>query len=135
MNAPRINSRQKGAAFERAIAKELLLLTGVTFKRELEQYRASDHGDLVAADHPAWPFIIECKAYADGTGCKPEWKAQASKAAVAAGKQPAVIYKFNRRPIRCAIPLSALCPHLPADEWAEISLEGLAMIASERMAG
>jgi len=130
----RINSRQKGAAFERAVAKELLLLTGVTFKRELEQYRAGDHGDL-AADNPLWPFILECKSYSAGTGCKPEWQAQASKAAAAADKHPAVVFKFNRRPIRCAVPLNALCPAWPADEWAEISLPALAMIAAERMAG
>lgn len=132
MNQPRINSRQKGASFERAVAKELLLLTGVNFRRELEQYRAADHGDLIA-DNPAWPFTVECKSYSDGSGCRAEWKEQARKAANAAGKQPVVVFKFNRRPIRCAIPLSALCAAWPAEEWAEITLEALAMIAAERM--
>lgn len=128
-----VNSRQKGAAFERAVAQELLMLTGVSFRRDLEQYRASDRGDLIA-DDPAWPFLIEAKAYAAGTGCKPEWKEQASRAAKAAGLVPVVVYKFNRRPITCALPLSAICPAMPADQWAEVSLRGLAFIAAEKMA-
>ena len=133
MNAPSINGRNKGAAFEREIAKELLLLTGVGFKRDLEQYRAADHGDLIP-DDPAWPFTLELKRYASGKSCLPAWQDQASKAAQAAGRIPVVIYKFNHAPIRCALPLSALCPAMPADQWAEISLQGLACLAAEKMA-
>src|SRR5699024_8485488 len=89
------HSRNKGSAFERAIAARLFDLTGVTLKRDLEQYRAADHGDLIA-DNDQWPFLIECKAYAIGTGCKPEWKSQATAAGKSVGKLPVVIYKFNR---------------------------------------
>jgi hypothetical protein len=40
-----VNGRAKGAAAEREIAKLLFDELGMTFKRDLEQYRAADHGD------------------------------------------------------------------------------------------
>lgn len=128
-----INGRAKGAAFERAVAQELLLLTGITFRRDLEQVRTAGRGDLEPSD-PAWPFSLELKRYASGTGCKPEWKEQASRAAKTAGLIPAVVWKYNHRPIACSIPLSALCPAMPADQWADITLRGLAHLAAEKMA-
>lgn len=131
--APRVNGRNKGSAFERQIAKELFLLTGVGFRRNLEQYRAADNGDLTP-DDPAFPFVIECKAYAAGTGCKPAWKDQASKAAKAAGRIPCVVWKYNNRPVTCSVPLTALCPAMPVDQWADITLRGLAFLAAEKMA-
>lgn len=126
-----INSRNKGSTFERAVAIELELLTGIRFKRDIEQYRAADHGDLIPSD-PAWPFVLECKRYATGTGCTPAWKAQAEKAAAAEGKIPAVIFKFDRRDVRVAVPMYALGYGYPG--WAEIDLPALAYIAAERMA-
>ena len=128
-----VNGRTKGSAFERQVAKELFLLTGVTFKRDLEQCRDAGRGDLVPDDNN-FAFLIECKRYASGTGCKPEWKEQASRAAKAAGLIPAVVWKYNHRPIACSIPLSALCPAMPADQWADITLRGLAHLAAEKMA-
>ena len=125
------NSRNKGASFERQIALELELMTGVRFKRDLEQVRAAEHGDLIAED-PQWPFLIECKRYASGNGCAPAWKAQAIKAAAAQGLIPVVIYKFDRLPIRVALPLYALGCGYP--DWAEIDIQALAYIAGEMMA-
>lgn len=127
-----INSRNKGSTFERAVALELELLTGIKFKRDIEQYRAADHGDLIPSD-PAFPFVLECKRYASGTGCKPEWMVQAGKAAAAEGKIPAVIFKFDRRAIRVAVPFIALGHD--RDAWAEITLDDLAYFAREIMAG
>jgi len=132
-----INSRNKGAAFEREIAKELHLQTGVTFQRDLEQYRAADRGDLIATDD-AWPFVVECKRYAAGDGCRSTWQAQATKAATAAGKLPCVVFKFDRRPVRVSVPFAAIAAGLDAKsdcaEWVEISIDGLAYIAREIMA-
>lgn len=128
---PKANSRNKGATFERAIAIELELLLGIGFARNLEQSRAVDHCDLIPSD-PAFPFSLELKAYAEGTGCKPAWQEQAARAAVKNGKLPAVIYKYNRRPVRVSIPMTALgCAH---PEWMEVSLNGLAYLARELMA-
>lgn len=134
---PKANSRAKGAAFERAVAQELELLTGVGFKRDIEQYRAADHGDLIPND-PAWPFVVECKRYANGGGCLDAWKDQATRAAIAADKLPAVVFKFDRMPVRVAVPFSAIAIAYggtdDCGEWANISLQGFAHLAAEIMA-
>ena len=126
-----INSRAKGATFERAIAKELFLLTGVTFARNLEQSRAVDHCDLIA-DNAAWPFSLELKAYAAGVGCRPEWQRQSKRAAAKTGKLPCVIFRYNRRPVRVSVPMKAL--GYDCGEWVETTLDGLAYLAREIMA-
>ena len=129
------SSRTKGATFERDIARELFLLTGVTFKRNLEQTRQADHGDLVA-DDADWPFSCELKRYASGISCLSSWKVQASKAAALCGKIPAVIFKFDRQPIRVAVPIDVLFGTSDdcRDEWAEMTLDGFAYISREMMA-
>jgi Holliday junction resolvase len=128
-------SRNKGSGFERDVARILCELTGVRFQRNLEQVRAADHGDLVP-DDPAFPFLIECKRYASGVSCLTAWKDQASRAAAASRKIPAVVFRFDRRPVRVAVPLwcAAGSRGQPSGEWAEISVEGLAYLASEFMA-
>jgi hypothetical protein len=132
------HSRRKGASFERQIATALRDLTGVKFQRNLEQYRAANHGDLDPSD-PAWPFALELKAYASGSGCRPAWKDQATKAAEAVNRIPCVIYKFDRVPVRCAVPMTAMCAAFGgtdnSGEWVEVTLDGLAYLASEIMAG
>ena len=132
-----INSRNKGATFERDIARELELLTGVRFQRNLEQSRAVDHCDLIP-DDPAWPFSLELKRYASGTGCKPAWWAQARRAAAKTGKTPCVVYKYDRREVRVCLPIQLLGNgSLPADQedlWFETSINGLAYVAREIMA-
>ena len=131
------NSRQKGAAFERAIARQLHDETGITFKRDLRQYQEQDHGDLVPSDD-AWPFLIECKAYATGADMRPAWWEQAATAAAKTGAHPAVIYKFNNRPPRARIAMGAIAeahggtPDAPG--WVETDIAGLAYVALEIMA-
>lgn len=132
------NSRQKGAAFERAIAKELFAETGITFKRDLDQYREKDRGDLLA-DNSAWPFLIECKAHAKGTDCRAAWITQANKAARGTGLYPVVVYKFNNTPIKCRVSFEALAEafggHATINKGADVTLQGLAYLAREIMAG
>jgi len=101
-----VNGRQKGAAAEREIAKLLLDELGMTFKRDLEQYRAADHGDLTC-DEP-FPFVIEVKRY--GTGCapQPKWWDQVCAAAQACEKQPLLVYKYNHQQWRWRIPAQVL---------------------------
>ena len=132
-----VNGRNKGSAFERQVAKLLEAELGIAFKRDLEQYRAGDHGDLIA-DDPDFPFVIECKRYAQGTGCRPNWWAQASAAAEAAGKLPCVIFKFDRRDIRCVVSFTALYEafgsEYESEHHAELTLEALCYISREIMA-
>lgn len=133
-----VNSRGKGAGFERQVARLLEAELGMAFKRDLEQYRAGDHGDLIA-DDPDFPFIIECKRYAQGTGCRASWWAQANAAANAVGKLPCVVYKYDRRDIRCVVSITALYmafgSECKSEHQAEVSLETLCWIAREIMAG
>ena len=103
---PKINSRNKGAAFERDIAKilnEFFIEEGIDYqtKRNLDQYQQKDQCDL---DMPY--FAIECKFYKEGDLLKPACWNQVCKSSD--GKIPALIYKFNRRPIRVCVPLSAI---------------------------
>ena len=102
----KINSRNKGAQFERDIAKilnEFFIEEGIDYqtKRNLDQYQQKDLCDL---DMPF--FAVECKFYKEGDLLKPAWWTQVCKSSN--GKIPALIYKFNRRPIRVCVPLSAI---------------------------
>lgn len=130
------NSRNKGATFEREIAKLLHDDLGIGFKRDIEQYRAADHGDLIPED-PDFPFVVECKRYAKGTGCAPDWWAQAQRAADAAGKLPCVIYKYDRREIRCVVPFTALYQAFGSacqcDHQAELTFEAFCYLVREMM--
>lgn len=131
------NSRQKGAAFERHVASNLCDLLGIKFKRDLDQYRQRDRGDLIA-ECDAFPFLIECKARANG-GFQKGWWEQAVTAAAETGQDPAVVYKFDHKPIRVRLGLDAVIYSLARetvadDVWIETDLEGFAYITRERLA-
>jgi hypothetical protein len=133
-----VNGRNKGSQFERSTATLLEAELGISFKRDLEQYRASDHGDLIPSDD-AFPFVIECKRYANGTGCRVSWWEQAKAAAAAVGKLPAVIYKYDRRDIRVVVPFTALHRAFGGEghtvnHQAEMDIEAFCYIAREIMA-
>ena len=102
----KINSRQKGASFERDIAKRLNNFFeehAIDFKakRNLEQYQEKDLGDLNIPNH-----TIECKRYASGNWYKEDWWEQVWQSC---GKEiPVLIWKYNHQPIRVCIPLWAV---------------------------
>ena len=120
------NSRTKGAAFEREVAKLLLLELGISFKRDLRQYQTSCHGDLISSD-PAFPFELELKRYASGpiSGTGNWWK-QVTTAANKTGKRPALIYKYDRQPIRCVVEMQGV--------RCNVSFEDFCYLAREEMA-
>lgn len=126
------HSRNKGASYERQIARELFDLTGIKFARNLRQYQTSGDDDL-RADADEWPFAIECKRYASATTCRAGWKEQAANAAQRLGKLPCVVWRGDRMATRVSVPLSALCAAMPTDEWADLSIEGFATLAREIM--
>ena len=131
-----INSRNKGASFEREIAQMLEAELGFQFKRDLRQYQAADYGDLVTDDH--FPFLIECKRYAAGTGMKQAWWDQASRAAAKTEQWPCVIYKYDRQDIRCVVPLEAVVHEItcatPSDHRVELTFAGFCYVARELLA-
>ncbi|WP_103171574.1 hypothetical protein [Paracoccus sp. SY] len=124
-------NREKGASFERYIANELFLRLGISFRRDLDQYRERERGDLITDDEN-WPFLVECKKVRQiSLGA---WRKQATAAARKANRRPAVIYQPPYKPTAVSVPLSAFCDAWPSNEWAEITLDGFCLLAREIMA-
>ena len=106
------NSRNKGAAFEREIANSLneeLNLT-VPLKRILEQTREKFLPDLILGN-----WYLECKRYGQGNEPVEKWWSQVLDAAKNRGI-PALIYKFNNRPIKVRVPLHTINNNLMKDD-------------------
>ena len=102
-----VNGRQKGASFERTICNALQDDLNVkTAKRDFEQYRSADRGDILIDDN-SFPYTIECKRYKKGSWSQSWWD-QVEKAAEAADKEPVLVYKFDRQPIRVVMRLEHL---------------------------
>ena len=127
------NGRNKGAAFEREVAKMLFDELGISFKRDLEHYREGEHGDLIPSD-PMFPFTLELKRYKDGPiGGQSSWWEQTCTAAKREGKWPALIYKYDRKQIRCVVPLGVVAADRAADGLIEMDFETFCYVAREEM--
>ena len=100
-----INSRNKGAAFERQIANALIedLKLKNPVKRILEQTRTKELPDLMLGR-----WCIECKAYGSGAEPRPDWWEQVLASSSNSNMKPALVYKFNNRPIKVRILASSL---------------------------
>ena len=100
-----INSRNKGAAFERQIANALINDLNLTnpVKRILEQTRTKELPDLMLGT-----WCIECKAYGTGAEPRPDWWDQVLTSSNQHNLKPALVYKFNNRPIKVRILASSL---------------------------
>ena len=103
-----VNSRNKGRSGEYEIRDILDAELGLTFKRDIEQFRQADRGDLLCVDMD-FPAVIEVKRYAKG-GETPRgaWWDQCCKAATAAGKWPLLVWRFDRMDWRWRIPAQVL---------------------------
>ena len=104
-----VNGRNKGAAFEREIAKMLHDELGIGFKRNLEQYQMKNLADLTPSD-PKFPFLLELKRYKDSVS--PAWWDQIVTAARCPTNtndcMPCLIWKLDRQPINVRVPIEAL---------------------------
>jgi hypothetical protein len=104
-----VNSRTKGASFEREVIKifndflDKYNLPHV--KRNLDQYQERDLCDISFLS-----FSVECKRYGEypDNWYKPGWWEQVCRAALKSNNTPLLVFKYNRRPIRVALPLSFL---------------------------
>jgi hypothetical protein len=99
----KINSRNKGASFEREVAKLInTFFDEINYdykvKRNLEQYQEKDLGDLNIPNH-----TIECKRYASGNWYKEDWWSQVCESC--GDTIPVLIWKYNHQPIRVCVPL------------------------------
>ena len=125
-----VNGKVKGANWERELAKMIYDELGITVKRDLEQYRQSDRGDLIGLEK----WTIEAKRYAKNAGgnFKPEWWAQVTTAANASGTQPVLIYKYDRQPVKCVVFLSSINSDFAGkDNIAVISFPTWCMLVRE----
>lgn len=121
-----VNGRNKGANWEREVAKMLFLELGIGFKRDLEQTRTADHSDLIP-DDPAFPFALELKRYAKGpiSGTNNWWK-QVTTAANKTGKRPALIYKYDRQPIRVVVEMQGIRCNISFEDFCYLAREIMA---------
>ena len=124
-----VNSRAKGANFEREIGNLLVQDLNLTnpVKRILEQTRTKELPDLRLGR-----WCIECKRYGDGGEPPKEWWEQVLRSCSEELLMPALIYKFNRRPIKVRLLASSLNPAIQNklitvdllwDDFIEIILE------------
>lgn len=92
-----VNSRDKGTRGEYAVIKLIEELLGIKLKRDTEQYRQADRGDLILAEEADWPFCVEVKSYSGlSVTHRPAWWQQVEKASAAHGLIPVLFYKFDR---------------------------------------
>jgi hypothetical protein len=124
-----VNSRAKGANFEREIGNLLVQDLNLTnpVKRILEQTRTKELPDLRLGR-----WCIECKRYGDGGEPPKDWWEQVLRSCSEESLMPALIYKFNRRPIKVRLLASSINPliqnklitvDLLWDDFIEIILE------------
>jgi len=94
-----INQRKKGHDFERKIAKKLQEDLGLIkpVRRILNQYQEKNHPDLRLGR-----WNIECKAYKKGFEPASAWWDQVL-GVTKDGEFPALIYKFDNKPIRIRV--------------------------------
>ena len=123
-----INSRTKGATFEREVAKilnDFFESEGIDYvcKRNLYQYQSKDLCDINIPHHAG-----ECKFYKEGDWYQQGWWDQVCKST--GGRIPVLIFKYNRKPIRVCVPLYAInsgwekddnkVTVMPMKEWLEV---------------
>ena len=105
------NSRIKGASFEREVANLLTNDLNLTnnIRRILEHTREKHLPDLMLGR-----WYLECKRYGSGAEPLDAWWKQVLEATKNKGI-PALVYKFDRRPIKVRVPLGAINPSLHLD--------------------
>ena len=103
------NSRNKGASFESEIANLLTNDLGLknNIRRILEQTREKHLPDLRLGR-----WNIECKRYGSGAEPLEAWWKQVQDATNQNNGIPALVYKFDRRPIKVRVPIGAINPML-----------------------
>lgn len=109
-----VNSRNKGAAFERDIVKALKLFCSnydaqIHISRNFEQQFKEGQADINFLN-----YAIECKRYGEGKGLQASWWNQVCNAA-GEDRIPVLVFKYNRADIQVALPLWAILEDEPKD--------------------
>ena len=123
-----VNSRNKGATFEREVAKILNSYfdsekINYICKRNLDQYQTNNLCDINIPYH-----AVDCNFYKSGDWYQSGWWEQVC--AAADQRIPVLVFKYNRKPIRVCVPLHAINPEWPVnndavtvmdmDKWLEV---------------
>tara|TARA_Y200000002_G_C22592275_1_gene625776 strand:- start:261 stop:659 length:399 start_codon:yes stop_codon:yes gene_type:complete len=124
----------KGHAFERQICHLFEDELGISCKRELDQVRESELGDIVIS-----PFVVECKRRAARSEtCRPPtaWWDQVWTAGENLKLTPILIWKYDYRDITAMVPLNLLNPdYLPVKSYTAIlDVPTLMMVMREEFA-
>jgi len=130
-----VNARQKGVRFERqviALLKEELGDVAEELRRDLDQYRTKDQGDLIGIPG----FTIECKRRGhkrDPNLFDEAWWTQVCRSC--GDNIPILIYKLDYYPIRGVVPMYAINPELPkrTEDRAVVEWNALMMIIREHL--
>lgn len=124
-----INSRNKGAAGEREVAKIIFDELGIKVERNLDQWRSGGY-DLSGLD--GW--AIEVKR-----AKKPllaQWWTQTLEQAEQGGLHPVLWYRLDNQKWRVVVPLNRICDGLEysggLEYTAEISPQGFACLYREK---
>lgn len=124
-----VNSRAKGANFEREIGNLLVQDLGLKnpVKRILEQTRTKELPDLMMGR-----WCIECKRYGDGSEPSEEWWNQVLIASSNDDQIPALVYKFNRKPLKVRILASCINKDIQNNEiTVDLSWQDFILIIKE----
>ena len=124
-----VNSRAKGANFEREIGNLLVKDLGLKnpVKRILEQTRTKELPDLMLGR-----WCIECKRYGDGSEPSADWWNQVLIASRNDNQIPALVYKFNRKPLKVRILASSINTEIQnQDITVDLSWEDFILIIKE----
>ena len=124
-----VNSRAKGANFEREIGNLLVKDLGLKnpVKRILEQTRTKELPDLMLGR-----WCIEYKRYGDGSEPSADWWNQVLIASRNDNQIPALVYKFNRKPLKVRILASSINTEIEnQDITVDLSWEDFISIIKE----
>jgi hypothetical protein len=120
------DSRNKGASFEREVAKLLVLELGIILQTRSppvpdQRPRRSD------PQRPSLSFELELKRYAKGPiSGTDKWWQQVTTAAARTHKRPALIYKYDRQPIRVVVELQGIRCNISFEDFCYLAREIMA---------
>lgn len=124
-----INSRNKGASFEREVITLMRDHLGVECRRNLEQWRS---GGFDVEGLPG--FAIECKRHKEAkAGQVDKWWEQTVSQAKAHDAKPVLIYKADRQPIRVVLHDGVLFPIEDSRGCFEMGFDLFAAILREEL--
>lgn len=136
----RINSRTKGATFEREIAKKLSKWSGLTLRRTPMSGGWNKTGDIAPQspeDSIHWPFNIECKKYSDwdllellksSNPIMKKWWSQCLSDSEKSGKIPVLVFSRNNDKTYVMMTSNIVLDFIPIDRMIIYSIYSIFLL-------